>query len=165
MKVGMVRGDYTLHIASATAVWYKTGMPLVPIRWVLIQDPKGKFETQALLCTDLAATPRQILQWFRQRWQVEVSFEEVRTHLGLRPNVSGPPWRLSAPHPFSLVVLNCHNPCTSTALASSFRPAKVAWYHLGNRLSPMHSRLATSTALADADFSDVLQHQTLLKFP
>jgi len=50
------QGDYTLHIASATAVWYKTGMPLVPIRWVLIQEPEGKFETQALLCTDLAAT-------------------------------------------------------------------------------------------------------------
>ncbi len=51
------RGDYPLHITSATAVWYKTGMPAVPIRWVLIKDPKGKFETQALLCTDLR--PRQ----------------------------------------------------------------------------------------------------------
>jgi len=33
-------GDY-LHVTSATAVWYKTGMPAVPIRWVLIKDPKG----------------------------------------------------------------------------------------------------------------------------
>jgi len=40
------------YVTSATAVWYKTGMPAVPIRWVLIKDPKGKFETQALLCTD-----------------------------------------------------------------------------------------------------------------
>ena len=25
----------------------------------------------------------QILQWFRQRWQVEVTFKEVRSHLGV----------------------------------------------------------------------------------
>lgn len=27
------QGDYPLQVASATAVWYKTGMPAVPIRW------------------------------------------------------------------------------------------------------------------------------------
>jgi len=46
MKDWYGQGDY-LHVTSATAVWYKTGMPAVPIRWVLIKDPKGKFETQA----------------------------------------------------------------------------------------------------------------------
>lgn len=55
------KGDYELQIASATAVWDKTGMPPVPIRWVLIRDPNRQFETQALLCTDLSATPQQIL--------------------------------------------------------------------------------------------------------
>jgi hypothetical protein len=49
----------------------------------LIKDPKGQFETQALLCNDLSAELIQILKWFRLRWQVEVAFEEVRTHLGI----------------------------------------------------------------------------------
>ncbi len=62
---------------------FQTGMPAVPIRWVLSKDPKGKFDTQALLCTDLMATFVQILQWFRSRWQVEVTFEEARAHLGV----------------------------------------------------------------------------------
>ncbi len=75
--------DYTLQIASHTAVWYHTGLPALPIRWVLLKDPKGKFQPQALLCTDLSAQPLQILQWFRQRWQVEVTFEEARSHLGV----------------------------------------------------------------------------------
>lgn len=35
------------------------------------------------LCTALEATPAQILRWFRQRWQVEVTFQEVRAHLGV----------------------------------------------------------------------------------
>jgi len=55
----------------------------VPIRWVLIRDPQGKFDTQALLCTKLEAAPLQVLQWFVRRWQVEVTFEEARAHLGM----------------------------------------------------------------------------------
>ena len=83
MKDWYGQGDYALELASSTAVWYHTGMSAVPLRWVLIQDPKGRFETQALLCTDVSTDPIQILRWFRRRWQVEVTFEEVRTHLGV----------------------------------------------------------------------------------
>jgi DDE superfamily endonuclease len=72
-----------VEIVSATCVWYHTGLPAVPIRWVLIRDPEGKFDTQALLCTKLEATPLQILAWFVMRWQVEVTFEEARAHLGM----------------------------------------------------------------------------------
>ena len=83
-----VRGWYgererTVEIVSGTCVWYHTGMPAVPIRWVLIRDPEGKFDTQALLCTKLEVTPLQVLEWFVLRWQVEVTFEEARAHLGM----------------------------------------------------------------------------------
>src|SRR5215210_325909 len=71
-----------VEIASETAVWYSTGLPAVPIRWVLIRDPEGGFEPQALLCTDLEADPRKILSWFVMRWQLEVTFQEARRHLG-----------------------------------------------------------------------------------
>jgi hypothetical protein len=77
------RGPTQVEITSDTAVWYHSGMPAVPLRWVLIRDPNGKFETRALLCTDQSATPEQILQWFVQRWQLEVTFQEVRAHLGV----------------------------------------------------------------------------------
>jgi hypothetical protein len=39
---------------------------------------------QALLCTDLAQEPLQIVRWFVQRWQLEVTFREVRDHLGVK---------------------------------------------------------------------------------
>lgn len=77
------QGPTSVEITSDTAVWYHNGMPAVPIRWVLIRDPRGKFETRAFLCTDQAATPVQILKWFVRRWQVEVTFQEVRAHLGV----------------------------------------------------------------------------------
>ncbi|HEU4322081.1 MAG TPA: transposase, partial [Roseiflexaceae bacterium] len=76
-------GPRTVEVVSATAVWYHSGLPPVPLRWVLIRDPQGRFATQALLCTDLAVPPNQILAWFVQRWQLEVTFEEARRHLGL----------------------------------------------------------------------------------
>jgi hypothetical protein len=76
-------GERTVEIASATAVWYHSGRPLVPLRWVLVRDPHGRFDPQALLCTDPAADPAQILAWFVLRWQLEVTFEEARRHLGI----------------------------------------------------------------------------------
>ena len=73
----------TVELTSQTAVWYRSGKPAVTIRWVLIRDPQGAFDPQALLCTDPSANPTQILQWFVLRWQLEVTFQEVRTHLGV----------------------------------------------------------------------------------
>ncbi len=48
-----------------------------------MRDPKQIFKTQALLCTDVNVSAEQIVQWFVRRWQVEVTFHEVRTHLGV----------------------------------------------------------------------------------
>lgn len=76
-------GRRTVEIVSGTAVWHHSGQPVVPLRWVLIRDPKGKFKTQALLSTDLKVKPDQIVKWFILRWQLEVTFHEVREHLGV----------------------------------------------------------------------------------
>ena len=75
--------DRTVDVASSTAVWYHSGMPAIPLRWILIRDPLGRFGAQALLCTEQEATPSFILKCFVQRWQLEVTFEEARAHLGI----------------------------------------------------------------------------------
>jgi DDE superfamily endonuclease len=72
-----------IEVASTTAVWFHYGLPGVPIRLVLIRDVLDKFEPQALLCTDLNLTPQPILAFFMQRWQMEPTFQHVRTHLGV----------------------------------------------------------------------------------
>lgn len=77
------QGPRHVQIVSATCLWSNGGQPVVPIRYVLVRDPLGRFAPQALLCTDLSATPEQILSWFVQRWQLETTFQEVRTHLGV----------------------------------------------------------------------------------
>jgi hypothetical protein len=72
-----------IQITSQTAVWFHNGQPPLPIRWVIVRDPKRIFKTQALLCTAVNISAEQIIQWFIRRWQVEVTFHEVRTHLGV----------------------------------------------------------------------------------
>ena len=72
-----------VELASGTAVWYHSAKPVVALRWVLIRDPAGEFEPQALLSTDQAVRAAQIVEWFVLRWQVEVTFEEARAHLGV----------------------------------------------------------------------------------
>jgi hypothetical protein len=75
--------ERVVEVVSRTCVWYHRGLPPVPIRFVLVRDPQEKFTTQALLSTKLEAEPEQILAWFVRRWQMEVTFEEVRAHLGV----------------------------------------------------------------------------------
>ena len=75
--------ERTIEIVSQTAVWYHNGKPPVPLRWVLVRDPLSEFEPLAVLCTDLQTSPAQIVEWFVLRWQVEVTFHEARTHLGV----------------------------------------------------------------------------------
>ena len=39
--------------------------------------------TEAFFCTNLEATDVHVLQWFILRWNEEVTFEELRAHLGV----------------------------------------------------------------------------------
>ena len=50
---------------------------------MLLRDPLGRFSPQALLCTDPAQDPLQIIGWFILRWQVEVTFQEAHAYLGI----------------------------------------------------------------------------------
>lgn len=118
-----------VEICTGTAVWYHTGQPAVPIRWVLVRDPKGEFDPQAFLCTNLSATPTDILLWFRQRWQVEVTFEQVRAHLGVETQRQWSDLAILRTTPvlfglFSLVTLFAHY----LQVQQPFQLPQTAWY-------------------------------------
>jgi hypothetical protein len=119
----------TIEIVSGTALWYSTGVPAVPLRWVLIREPQEEFETQALLCTDLAAEPEQIISWFVRRWQMETTFQEVRQRLGFETQRQWSEKALRRTAPvllglFSLVTLLAHQHIAEGAQIVR----KAAWY-------------------------------------
>jgi hypothetical protein len=122
-------GPKQVEIVSDTAVWFHNGLPPLPIRWVLIRDPKGGFKPQALLCTDLTIQPEQIVKWFVLRWRVEVTFHEVRTHLGVETQRQWSDLAIARTTPillglFSLVTLLAH----SHAKNNQLPVRQAAWY-------------------------------------
>ena len=119
----------TIEITSGAAVWFHSGHPAVPIRWVIVRDPLGKFKTQALLCTDLQVKPHQIVEWFVQRWQLEVTFREVREHLGVETQRQWSDLAIARTTPallglFSLVTVLAHR----LAQRGKVLTRRTAWY-------------------------------------
>jgi hypothetical protein len=72
-----------LEVTSGTAVWYRIGQPVLPIRWVLVRDPTGRLDARAYFSPCPNDRPRAIVQQFVKRWTIETTFEESRAHLGL----------------------------------------------------------------------------------
>ena len=123
------QGERVIELTSGTAVWYHSGKPPLPIRWVLIRDSKNEFKSRALLCTDLSTTPLQIVKWFVLRWRVEVTFQESRAHLGVETQRQWSDLAIARTTPallglFSLVTLLAHQLAKSKALPVR----KAAWY-------------------------------------
>jgi hypothetical protein len=58
-----------------------------------MRDPEGRFEPQALLATNQRLTPVRMLPYVVRRWQMEVTCEEARAHLGVETQR---PWRHTA---------------------------------------------------------------------
>ncbi len=122
-------GERTVKICTGVAVWYHTGLPVVPIRWVLVRDPLRKFEPQALLCTQLEYSPKQILEWFVRRWQMEVTFEEARAHLGMETQRQWSDLAITRTTPillglFSLVTILAHH----LQANFSWKMRQTIWY-------------------------------------
>ena len=112
------------------------------MRWVLIRDLQKEFKTHALLCTDLEADPQKILCWFVMRWQLEVTFQQMRRHLGFESQRQWSEMAIRRTTPallglFSLITLFAHQrmrPSTETL-------RRVAWYRKPTRPSQTLWRL------------------------
>lgn len=118
-----------IELVSGTCVWFHVGKEAVPIRWVIIRDPEGEFETQALLCTNQTCQPKQIVGWFIRRWQVEVTFEESRRHLGIETNRNWSEKAIQRTTPslfglFSLITLMANE----LKKADKLKIRSAAWY-------------------------------------
>ena len=97
---------------------------------MLVQDPEGKLSDAAFLCTDLQATPEQILPWVVMRWAVEVTFEEVRAHLGVETQRQWSDRALARTTPvllglFALVTVRALRLCPTGQVPVE----TAAWYH------------------------------------
>jgi hypothetical protein len=71
-----------VRLLSGVHLWYSSGDKSLPIHWVLVFDPETN-KAEAFFSTDLVLAPEQIVSWFGLRWNIEVTFEEMRAQLGM----------------------------------------------------------------------------------
>ena len=122
-----------LEIFSGISLWYTPGQDPVPIKWVVVRDPKGKLRTEAFFATDLAAAEEQILTWFVLRWNIEVTFEEMRAHLGFETQRQWSDLAIARTTPvlfglFSMIVLMA----VELSKSNDVRILNCAWYKKSN---------------------------------
>lgn len=130
-----------VRLLSDVALWYRRGQPPVPIRWALVVHAEGDPEPAAFFGTCPACEPRWIVTACGLRWNVEVTFEESRRHLGLETQRPWADLAIARTTPaffglFSLVCLMAHR---LIAAGATLMPRTTAWY-----------------AKAEVTFSDVL---------
>ena len=159
-------GERTVELASETAVWYSTGLFAVPVRWVLIREPRGVFKTQALLCTDLEADPKKIVSWFVMRWQLEVTFQEMRRHLGFETQRQWSDLAIGRTTPallglFSVITLFAHRQMGEAV--GVFR--RAAWYHKRHPTFADALALVRKELWASATFCGSPAHSDTVKVP
>lgn len=118
-----------LLLYTAHNLWAKRGAAPVPIRWVCVQAPDDPhFKPEAFFCSDPTVSPTTLLTWFVARWNIEVTFAELRAHLGLETQRHWAQRSIERTTPslfalFSLVVLCAH------ALHPVTLPMRTtAWY-------------------------------------
>jgi hypothetical protein len=129
-----------MRLLSGICLWYTPGQEPLRLRWVLVVDPMGETKPQAFFATDPALAPERIVALFVLRWNVEVTFEESRRHLGVETQRQWSDLAIARTTPalLGLFSLVCLMACR--LLADGTLPVRqAAWY-----------------PKTDATFSDVL---------
>ena len=73
----------TVKLFSQVCLWYQAGKPVLPLRYVIVVDPIGKHSPEVFFSTDTSLAMEKIIEYFVLRWNIEVTFEETRAHLGV----------------------------------------------------------------------------------
>lgn len=76
-------GRRDVGLVSGTGHWCKGGAGLVEVRWVFVRDLTGTRRDEYFYTTDLAMTPPEVVEAYAERWNIETTFAEVRSCLGL----------------------------------------------------------------------------------
>jgi hypothetical protein len=158
------RTERPIELISGTALWCHPGKR-VPIRWLLVRDVAGEFEPQGFLCTDPDADPLEGLGWFVRRWSVEVTFAEVRRHLGVESQRQWSDPAIARTTPALLGLFALVTLWAEDALDGGVSPRRAAWYlkpqpSFSDALAAVRYQLRTS-----ATFSTLPDHGDVAEIP
>jgi hypothetical protein len=102
---------------------------VVPVRWVLIRDPEGRFEPQALLAINQKLAPAQILTYVVRCWHMEATCEAARAHLGVETQRQWSQKATAQTTPASLALYSIVTLIAAHRLGTHTMPVHTAaWY-------------------------------------
>lgn len=118
-----------IEYISTTCLWHVVGFEPIPIRLVLLRDPEGKYESVALMSTDVNLAVIELIEIFVVRWNQEVTHREVRDYLGVETQRQWSDLAIARSTPilfalYSIVILMAD----SLNLTKSLKAQKTAWY-------------------------------------
>jgi hypothetical protein len=76
-------GTRRVQALDGTGHWYKAGAGLVPLRWVFVRDAGGTHRDEYFFTTDPGLAPAAVIGHYCGRWNIETTFQEARSALGL----------------------------------------------------------------------------------
>lgn len=159
VTVDWYRGTKALRALSGVCLWHTPGLPPLLIRWVLVVDPAGKLAPQAFFTTQPTMSPQRVVELFILRWSIEVTFEEVRRHLGVETQRQWSALAIARATPlllalFSLVCLTVHRlrDCWPSL------PRSTAWYLKSQATFSDLLALVRRTIWADANYVKSTMH-------
>jgi len=56
-------GTKEVELATGTALWHRSGLDPLPLRWVLVRCPQDSVRPLAFFCTAEDVAPAQIVAW------------------------------------------------------------------------------------------------------
>jgi hypothetical protein len=72
-----------VEVVTGRGWWYKGGRPLIPVRWAFVRDRAGTHRDEYFFTTDATMSPRAVIETYTGRWNIETTFQEARSYLGL----------------------------------------------------------------------------------
>jgi hypothetical protein len=76
-------GRRRVETVTGVGHWYKSGRPLVPVRWVFVRDRTGTHRDEYFFTTAVAMGAKEVIETYTARWNIETTFQEMRAYLGL----------------------------------------------------------------------------------
>lgn len=150
-------------MCSGVAIWHKSNTVMVRVKWVLIKDPDDKLEAVLLACTDLELTAEKIVTFFVRRWRIEVTFAEVRRHLGVESQRQWSDLAIERSTPclmalFSIICLMAN----SLHPKQPIKPNTTAWYRktavtFSDLLSAVRLEIWQKTELSISHFNPLIE--------
>lgn len=76
-------GRRDVAVVRGTGQWYKSGHGLVAVSWVYVHDLTGTHRDSYFMTTDVAMSAAEVIETYTGRWNLETTFQEMRSYLGL----------------------------------------------------------------------------------